>query len=96
MFLILLTKDVHRDESRKHLNNFNSLMDEGRIAITIAFIRKPLSSKLALMPMDIALLASFNMLHDLTNDDPNIEDTYSLYLNQLVSLSENCNRNHTR
>ena len=86
MFLILLSVDDRHDQWRKHLNHFNTLMNESRTVITKTFIRKPLVNKLTLLPMDIALLASFNMLQDLTNDRPNIEETYSIYLNQLVSL----------
>ena len=84
MLVIWLDDDFHSDESRRHSASFNTVMEESRNAIANSFGHGSLLKKTIFMPMDIIMLVNQNLLNDQFESKPDIEETYSRYLKELV------------
>jgi len=83
MYLVLLA-DSQFEEADHHLNKVGDLIERGSLEIQQAAAKTPLEERETALPISILTLLTSRLLHDVTNGQPNIRDTYWEYFRMLV------------
>jgi hypothetical protein len=84
IIMALVYNTIELNELNDHMNMSTKLINEGMKKVVHSISRKSLLDKTTLLPFEITSLLNFRLLQDITGVHPDITETYSEYLKELV------------